>query len=289
MNTPDLKLISSFLVFAESKNIIAAAQRLKISQPALSSHLKAFEDQLPQKIFAMQGRKKTLNKLGNELYLQLQQKLQGVDSLIEGILLRHSSQSEATVKIGGRKEIIGRVLRELKFAVRVEAYDCDSKTGVEWMLNSKLDLALMQERPDNLYLTTKPLFKDQFQILIPKKMNVGNPQLNKKLVQELASFPFLSYKTELPQLLDLHKRFEVAASQNVFRIFSDWQILVEMCEMGMGWTLAPSSFPFDEKKCLSVPVSTDILAATDFYLVYPKANAKLSWFVDLTTEIKSLF
>ncbi len=289
MKTPDLKLINSFLVFAESKNIIEAALKLKISQPALSSHLKSFEEQLPQKIFIMQGRKKTLNKLGQELYLQLNQKLKGIDRTIEGVLLRHNSQAEATVKIGGRKEIIGRVLRELKFAVKIEALDCDSKTGVEWMLNSKLDLALIQERPDSLHLITKPLFKDQFQLLIPKKMNIDSSQINKKLLLELCNLPFLSYKPELSQLIDLRKRFEISTTQNVFRIFSDWQILIEMCEKGLGWTLAPSSFFFDKNKCESILISTHILDATDFFLVFPKANAKMNWFIDLTAEIKTVF
>lgn len=289
MNAPDLKLIHSFIVFAESKNIVEAADKLKISQPAMTAHLKAFEEQLPQKIFVMQGRKKTLNKLGLELYQQLSEKLQGVDRTIESVLLRHSNQAEATVKIGGRKEIVGRVLRDLKFAVKIEAYDYDSKTGVEKMLNSQLDLALMQERPDSLSLTTKPLFKDQFQLLIPKKMNIWASAVNKKTLSELTKLPFLSYKPDLPQLADLRKRYEITEKQNIFRTFSDWQTLVEMCEKGLGWTLAPSSFLFDKGKCDSLLISAEILPATDFYLVFPKANAKMSWFMDLTVEIKAVF
>ncbi len=289
MGTPDIKLIHSFIVFAESKNIVEAAFKLKISQPGLSAHLKAFEDQLSHKIFVMQGRKKSLNKLGQDLYLHLNEKFSGIDHSIESVLLRHSNKAEATVKIGGRKEIIGRVLKELRFAVKIEAYDCDSRTGVQWMLNSKLDLALIQERPDSLYLSTRPLFKDQFQLLVPKKMNLNSLSLSKKLLLELSELPFLGYKKNLPQEIELKKHFEISETQNVFRLFSDWEALVEMCEKGLGWTLAPSSFLYNKNKCDGLLISTEIIEATDFYLVYPKANSKMTWFMELTAEIKSIF
>ena len=139
---------------------------------------------------------------------------------------------------------------------------------------------------DVLYIWVATL---HIKILIPKKMVISSGSIGKKLLNELSLLPFLAYKQNLPHLSELRERFAITESQNVFRIFSDWQVLVEMCEKGLGWTLAPSSFLFDKSRCESISISSELIKGTDFYLVYPKANSNIDWFTDLIFEIKSVF
>ena len=44
MSQIDVKLLKSFVVFADSANIVEASQVLGISQPALSAHLRLLEE-----------------------------------------------------------------------------------------------------------------------------------------------------------------------------------------------------------------------------------------------------
>jgi len=284
-----MKLIYSFIVFAESRNIVEAADKLKVSQPALSAYLKSFEEQLPQPVFTMQGRKKILTQFGQEIYLQLKDKVSGIDSLIEQTSLKYNNRETALVKIGGRSEILARILLKLPFPGQIIAVNCDHRSGISLVLKSQLDLLISQEIPDSLNLIAKPLFKDQFQILIPKKMKIEASTVSKKLLQQMASLPLLSYKSDFDQLQRLREHFGQTESQYTLRIFSDWQVLNGLCERGLGWTLSPTSFPFDETKCQRFLVPTEIIPATQFYLIYPKSLSKVRWFSELASSIQKVF
>jgi DNA-binding transcriptional LysR family regulator len=63
-NMPPLEYLRSFVIFVESRNIVEAAQELRISQPLLSLHLKGLEEALGLSLFEFKGKKKILNSSG---------------------------------------------------------------------------------------------------------------------------------------------------------------------------------------------------------------------------------
>ena len=58
MSTPDLELLPVLIAFHESKNLIEAAGKLKITQPAVTQRLQRLQEQVPHPLFAYEGRKK---------------------------------------------------------------------------------------------------------------------------------------------------------------------------------------------------------------------------------------
>lgn len=285
----DIKLLQAFLVFAESKNINEAALKLQVSQPAMSAYLKNFEASLPHSLFLMQGRKKTLTAYGHEIYLQLKERLKFLDDVVDQVSAKHGDQRSATIRVGGRSEILVRVLRTLKFPGHLMAIECSSKIGIPMLQNSQLDLLIAQVEPDSLNLIAKPFFKDRFQILLPEKMKIRGSRLNKELFHALAKLPFLAYRKDLEPFTTLRRFYEVNEPQNTLRTIANWPVLVDLCEKGMGWTLCPTSFPFNESKCRSIAIPEDLLPAMQFYFLYPKNFSKTGWFAGLIKEIQEGF
>lgn len=285
----DIKNIFAFITFANSKNIVEAADKLQISQPALSAHLKNFEESLPFSPFMMQGRKKILTPYGQDLYEELNDKVAGLDDLIHQISLKHGDHKSVTLRVGGRREILSRILKSLPFSGRIIALDCSSEMGNIMLQKAQLDLLITQEKPDSLNLIAKAFFKDQFQILLPRKIKIKTSQINQKLLIELRHHPFLSYKKDNNPLQILEQKFLITEEQKKACTFSDWSTLIDLCEKQVGWTISPTSFFVDETKCQKLLVPESLIPATQFYLIYPKELAKTKWFLELVTRIRTIF
>ncbi len=93
----DLRILRYFLAVADEGNITRAAERLHVSQPALSTQLAALEDELGHKLFERSARGITLTEKG----LALRQRADDLVELAERV--------EAEIKAPGTDEIAGTV------------------------------------------------------------------------------------------------------------------------------------------------------------------------------------
>lgn len=92
MNTIQIKY---FLTTAQYLNITKAAQKLYISQPALSKQLHTIEDELGMELFIKSGKKMQLSPAGKVLY----EELRDFDKTYEGILRRAKMANEGRTGI----------------------------------------------------------------------------------------------------------------------------------------------------------------------------------------------
>ena len=93
----DLRILRYFLAVAEEGNITRAAERLHVSQPALSTQLAALEDELGHKLLERSARGITLTEKG----LALRQRADDLVDLAERV--------EAEIKASDTDEIVGTV------------------------------------------------------------------------------------------------------------------------------------------------------------------------------------
>ncbi|RAL24202.1 LysR family transcriptional regulator [Thermoflavimicrobium daqui] len=75
----DIRQLRYFIAIVEEKKISAAAKRLHISQPPLSQHLKAMEDELGTKLVERNGKFLELTEAGKSLYQYALQMTQLMD------------------------------------------------------------------------------------------------------------------------------------------------------------------------------------------------------------------
>ena len=93
----DLRILRYFLAVADEGNITRAAERLHVSQPALSTQLAALEDELGHKLFERSARGIALTEKG----LALRQRADDLVDLAERV--------EAEIKASDTDEIVGTV------------------------------------------------------------------------------------------------------------------------------------------------------------------------------------
>ena len=67
----DLELYKIFKIVANEENITKASQRLNISQPAVTKHIKNLESQLNIKLFERTNRGLKLTDIGKKIYNEI--------------------------------------------------------------------------------------------------------------------------------------------------------------------------------------------------------------------------
>ncbi|WP_309398141.1 LysR family transcriptional regulator [Cerasicoccus maritimus] len=92
----DLHLLRTFCVVAEEENVTRAANRLFLSAPSISAHLKTLEDELGVRLFTRSARGMALTKAGSVLWedaeqilkqtAQLRRKAQNLSEDVSGML-----------------------------------------------------------------------------------------------------------------------------------------------------------------------------------------------------------
>ena len=89
--SPDLRLIRYFVAVAEVGNVTRAAERLSISQPALSTAIRQLEAQLGVELLDRRARRVGLTPAGELLLRRGRELLEHADAVVEEVRERHAS------------------------------------------------------------------------------------------------------------------------------------------------------------------------------------------------------
>ena len=95
----NLELYRIFYVVAECKNITKASEKLLISQPAVTKHIKNLEDSLGEILFIRTKRGVVLTDAGNKLYIKVRQAINLINDG-ELIINEDKNNHNSTIKIG---------------------------------------------------------------------------------------------------------------------------------------------------------------------------------------------
>ena len=96
----DLRILRYFLAVADERNITRAANRLHVSQPALSTQLAALEDELGQKLFERGARGITLTEKGLALKRRADDLVDLAERIESEIKSKDSDELAGTLSIG---------------------------------------------------------------------------------------------------------------------------------------------------------------------------------------------
>ena len=95
-NRLDLQQLKAFAVVAETGQLTRAAERLHLSQPAVSAQIKALEDEFEQRLFERSSQGMQLTAIGRELLVHTQSALHAVDTLRNASDARRSAPARWT-------------------------------------------------------------------------------------------------------------------------------------------------------------------------------------------------
>jgi DNA-binding transcriptional LysR family regulator len=149
----ELRQLRYFVAVAETGNISRAAQKIFLTQPALSRQIKALEDEIGQCLLERQAHSIRLTPAGEALVREARELLHSADEMVERV--RAAGQS-VRLRVGYAPSLASGLLSGAvaNFSqkhpnARVELFDLSTKEMLTGLENGTLDVVLTvgQERP----------------------------------------------------------------------------------------------------------------------------------------------
>jgi DNA-binding transcriptional LysR family regulator len=169
----DMRHLRSFVAVAEELSFSRAAERLHISQPPLSQHIKALESEMGVQLLARTRREVRLTDAGavflRESRLLLDQLRAAVNATV-----RTANSDVGALRIGVATAALFSVLpmfltlmRETFPHVEMSVNDMQSQDQVAAVAQGLLDLGIVHVRPDRMKLNHAPLFSEALVAVVP--------------------------------------------------------------------------------------------------------------------------
>ncbi|WP_410599574.1 LysR family transcriptional regulator [Amycolatopsis sp. lyj-90] len=170
----ELKQLRYFLAVAEELHFSRAAQRVGITQPALSSQIQQLENELEVVLINRTSRQVSLTEYGEALLSHAQHVLAASDSTVQHIrdmkLGANTRLKVGTLPAGanGPLPAILRRLQEQKPGLLVELYYFNHNLEQERkLLSGELDVSLLRTLPQSRRLATEKVFDESFSAYLP--------------------------------------------------------------------------------------------------------------------------
>ena len=285
----DFDLLHTLMAVAETPNFRAAADRLGISQPAVTLKVRQLEALHPNPIFVMEGRRKVLTPYGRELYQRAKAGTQRLSYDLEDLKRSYCSAKHLKIRVGGRLDVLRYVAQWLDFGGMIEMVDCSSTEAVAQLLRHDLDMAISYKRPDSAHLQAKHLFRSHAYFRVHEKW-LGKRALKRELLNDpefLRTTPCILYGREDHLLRELFRKVDLDLnSLNIKFISESWSLIQSMVNEGVGYSIVPfyANPVAPEVRELEVPSS--INEPYDFYAIYELGMRKMEAFRPLLSFAK---
>lgn len=166
--------LSYFAEIVEQKSLNRASRRLNVSQPALSRHLRALEDEVGLKLFERIGKRLHMTPAGDMLYrFALEERK--LERRYRQAFRQWNAAGRDTLTVGASLTTLQSTLPDLIAAFTAAEPDTDitAVTGktheIAGMVKErKADVGLIASRIDDPALRCIPLFDDHLSLVVPQ-------------------------------------------------------------------------------------------------------------------------
>lgn len=208
----DLQLLRSFIAVAETGSITAAAERIGITQPALSRRLAQLEDHLGVELLMRGRRGAQLTELGRLVEAEARAMVARYDRLRDTVA-SHQRLEGGTVRMGGGATAVSYVLPEAIAAfratypqVRFQLREAGSSEVADDVVAGRLELGVVTLPVRERDLAVTPLITDR--IVLVARQDHPLAQRRRLRVADLADQPFVAFEggSALRQIIDARLR-----------------------------------------------------------------------------------
>lgn len=244
MEPVPLDLLRAFKVFLDEGNVVAAAKRLHVSQPAFSQQLQRLEEYFPEPLFEKSGRSKVLTPFGAAFKRHVLPQFAALETLTAGFVKAATDPEALTLHIGGRHELFAALARRLEFAGKLHFHSMASKEAREALHRGELDLIICSHQSwDTKRYAVWPLKNDEIFLVVPAAWQTAEAAGDCFASEFLATKPFIGYSDQPPFLASWcqHHGLDPAAIAMPI-ICPDWRTLVALIRQGRGFSLVPEQF-----------------------------------------------
>lgn len=263
----ELRQLKYFVGVADELHFGRAAQKLNVSQPALSQQIRALEGELGVELFATrkrtQLRKVELTEAGAVFLADARQILQASQRAIEQV--RQVGASRQTITLGVFKLILPqRIMGILElFAnhfpqVNIQLVELTTATQVqEWVASDRVDMGLTVLPLVQQGLATRPYATTEYRILMNKThLLAHHPAI------QLAWLRHEKWVDHGPDIGLFFEQLEAACQEaqverqkNIVQIVPSFDLLKSMVRLGKGVAFVPASLDVgQEPDLITMPI-----------------------------------
>lgn len=286
MNSPPYALIASFLAFTEAQNMQRASALLKISQPALTSHLKSFEQYFPQAIFVFEGRRKMLTPFGEKVRQLFKRRF---DYLAEDLNLLNEQEQDAKnlwYKIAGRGEILNLLVPTVNCPGTVEFVPVSTENVPQGLRDRKFDIGISYDLSQVDDLHAKKFFTYEYSITIPGRWKIKASKLSQDVMEKLVELPYVSHRPQSENYQTLLDKYQIKKKPYYKKVFPEWNMLSQLVNSGEGWSILPTYFTRDLKNVDVIQIPTSLIPEVQFYMLYLKESLTRPGFKTILEQMR---
>jgi DNA-binding transcriptional LysR family regulator len=247
----DDRLITYFLQLAEELHFGRAAERLNISQPALSRQIRELEERLGFSLFERHNRKVNLSLAGT--YLQpvwQQQQEQRKQSIQHARMLAEGKAGELRFGFVGSamQEVIPKLLTNFEKQhpnVLMRLNELDNQSQFTGLLKQTLDIGFVRTEYLPKGLEQQEMHTESFVLVVPASFSGKLTQTNAKSRLEEASFILFdpsyseSYYRKVMQIFE-----QLGFSPKVSHSTVNAATIFRLVENGLGLSIVPESLQY---------------------------------------------
>ena len=278
----DFKQLESFVAIVKYKSFTNAAKHLYISQPTISSHMQALEEELQTPLIIRTTKNIEITPRGWELYKCASDIL----SLRDNLLKSWSSEKQKMIQLGvstiPSAYIIPEILPEFGSLfpdVYFNVHQNDSQGIVDAMLSGQYDVGMIGMPCENKLLNCTPFYEDRIVMITPVNEYFLNLKKNPQITADLLrNTPIIMRENGSGSLKRADYILESMGIQpeelNVVARINDQESLKNLTASGLGVSFisekAAENF-VKEKRLLAFDLPKS-LATRSLYLIYHKNN-----------------
>jgi DNA-binding transcriptional LysR family regulator len=172
----DTRQLAAFCAVVERKSFSQAAERLGVTQPAVSLQIRSLEERLGQQLFDRSGRRVEPTEAGLRLYRGAQRLLTLERQVLEDVAGEAEGPLRGQLAIGASTGPGGTVVPVLlcEFAeahaeVTVDLSISDTQTIVDRVARRELELGIVGATPRNRSVVYEPFFRDEVILVCPPR------------------------------------------------------------------------------------------------------------------------
>lgn len=267
----DIEQIRYFLALAKELHFWNAAEKLFITQSALSRQIKALEEELELQLFERNKRNVKLTNAGTflqEQWLRLNDEIDRVHrqakSIHDGVYGRVIIAFPGSIAYGFLPAFITTIANELA-EVKLELVEPTDVSIEQLLLNHQLDLALRRDPAENPALKSIILYAEYFSLIVPEShpLRQGNFDNLRQVKDERFILSGLHHQTYY--VSSLRRLFQSYGFEPNVHIESDFGgMILSLVAKGLGVSIMPSSYASSAPsgvRFIDLPQKTNLYAA----------------------------
>jgi LysR family transcriptional regulator, transcriptional activator of the cysJI operon len=170
----DTRQLAAFCAVVERKSFSQAAERLGVTQPAVSLQIRSLEQRLGRQLLDRSGRRVEPTEAGLRLYASAQRLLQAEEQLLEDLESDDEGTVTGALELGASTGPGGSVVpvllcefQERHPDVRVRLSVSDTQTVVAQVADRELELGIVGAGRRHRGVTFEPFFRDEVVLACP--------------------------------------------------------------------------------------------------------------------------